>query len=94
MPPSDGEGVDDRDSPKDCRYSTDHEWAKISGTQATVGITKFAVEQLGDIMTVSIDVKAGDTIAGGKAFGTIESVKALRMSLPHACGDECAIVDD
>ena len=53
------------------------QWAKLSGNQATVGITKFAVEQLGDIMVVSFDVKAGDTVAAGKVFGTIESVKAL-----------------
>ena len=65
------------DYPADLTYSKDHEWAKVSGNQATVGITKFAAEQLGDVMTVSFDVKAGDAVAAGKAFGTIESVKAL-----------------
>jgi len=65
------------DYPLDLKYSKDHEWAKVSGNHATVGITKFAVEQLGDIMAISFDVKAGDTAAAGKAFGTIESVKAL-----------------
>jgi len=65
------------DYPPDLKYSKDHQWAKVSSNRATVGITKFASEQLGDVMTVSFDVKAGDTVAAGKAFGTIESVKAL-----------------
>jgi len=65
------------DYPADLKYTKDHEWAKVSGKEATVGITKFAVEQLGDITLVSFDVKAGDTVTAGKAFGTIESVKTL-----------------
>jgi glycine cleavage system H protein len=63
--------------PADLRYTKDHEWARASGGELTVGITAFAVEQLGDITLVNIDVKAGDTIEVGKAFGTIESVKTL-----------------
>ena len=63
--------------PADLRYTTDHEWARSEGGEVLVGITAFAVEQLGDITLVNIDVKAGDTIEGGKAFGTIESVKTL-----------------
>jgi glycine cleavage system H protein len=65
------------DYPADLRYSTDHQWAKIGGNQATVGITKFAAEELGDVMTVTFEVKAGDSVAAGTVFGTIESVKAL-----------------
>lgn len=61
----------------DRRYTKDHEWAKESGAEILVGITSFAVEQLGDITLVNLDVKAGDTITAGKAFGTIESVKTL-----------------
>jgi glycine cleavage system H protein len=63
--------------PSDLKYTKDHEWAKISGKEATVGITKFAVEQLGDITLVSVDAKVGDHVTAGKAFGTIESVKTL-----------------
>lgn len=59
------------------KYTKDHEWAKVSGAEVTVGITAFAVEQLGDITLVSFDAKPGDTITAGKAFGTIESVKTL-----------------
>lgn len=61
----------------DRRYTKDHEWAKESGAEVLVGITAFAVDQLGDITLVNLDVKEGDTIVAGKAFGTIESVKTL-----------------
>ena len=61
----------------DRRYSKDHEWAKPDGGVIVVGITTFAVDQLGDITLVNIDVKEGDTLTAGKAFGTIESVKTL-----------------
>ena len=63
--------------PADLRYTKDHEWAKRGGAELTIGITAFAVEQLGDITLVNIDVKPGDTVTEGKAFGTIESVKTL-----------------
>ena len=63
--------------PAGLRYTKDHEWTKVDGTRVTVGITAFAVEQLGDITLVNLDVKVGDEIAAGKAFGTIESVKTL-----------------
>jgi len=63
--------------PADLRYTKEHEWARAAGGELTVGITAFAVEQLGDITLVNIDVKAGDTLEIGKAFGTIESVKTL-----------------
>jgi glycine cleavage system H protein len=62
--------------PADLRYTKDHEWAR-AGADVAVGVTAFAVEQLGDVTLVSIDVKVGDTIAAGKVFGTIESVKTL-----------------
>jgi glycine cleavage system H protein len=61
----------------DRRYTKDHEWAKASGSAIEVGITAYAVEQLGDITLVNLDVKEGDAIEAGKAFGTIESVKTL-----------------
>jgi glycine cleavage system H protein len=64
-------------APADRRYTKDHEWARAGGGEVTVGITAFAVEQLGDITLVNLDVKAGDAVVAGKAFGTIESVKTL-----------------
>jgi len=63
--------------PAGLKYTKDHEWAKVDGNRVTVGITAFAVEQLGDITLVNLDVKVGDELAAGKAFGTIESVKTL-----------------
>jgi glycine cleavage system H protein len=63
--------------PGDLRYTKDHEWAKRDAGTVTVGITAFAVEQLGDITLVNIDVKPGETVTAGKSFGTIESVKTL-----------------
>ena len=61
----------------DRRYTKDHEWAKQDGDAVLIGVTSFAVDQLGDITLVNIDVKPGDTVTIGKAFGTIESVKTL-----------------
>jgi glycine cleavage system H protein len=65
------------DIPSGLKYTKDHEWAKAEGPSVTVGITRFAVEQLGDITLVNLDVKVGDSVTEGKAFGTIESVKTL-----------------
>lgn len=61
----------------DRKYTKEHEWAKEDGGEVLVGITAFAVDQLGDITLVGLDVNVGDTVTKGKAFGTIESVKTL-----------------
>jgi glycine cleavage system H protein len=61
----------------DRKYTKDHEWALDKNGELVVGITAFAVDQLGDVTLVNIDVKAGETVSAGKAFGTIESVKTL-----------------
>lgn len=61
----------------DRRYTKDHEWAKDDGADVIVGVTAFAVDALGDITLVNLDVKEGDDVTAGKAFGTIESVKTL-----------------
>lgn len=61
----------------DRKYTKDHEWAKQVGNEVLIGITAFAVEQLGDITLVNVDLKAGDTVDAHKGFGTIESVKTL-----------------
>ena len=61
----------------DRRYTKDHEWAKQDGETVLIGVTSFAVEQLGDITLVNLDVKPGDMVTAGNAFGTIESVKTL-----------------
>ena len=66
-----------KDVKDDRKYTKDHEWAKTEGGEVLVGITAFAVDALGDITLVSLDVKPGDRVEANKAFGTIESVKTL-----------------
>jgi glycine cleavage system H protein len=61
----------------DRSYTKDHEWAQTQGAEVLIGITAFAVDQLGDITLVNLDVKPGSRIEAGKTFGTIESVKTL-----------------
>lgn len=61
--------------PAELLYSKSHEWAKIEGDVAVVGITHFAQESLGDITYVELP-QVGDTVAAGKEFGSVESVKA------------------
>ena len=57
----------------DRRYTKDHEWAKLEGDEVVIGITAYAVDQLGDITLVNVDVGEGDDLEPGKAFGTVES---------------------
>src|SRR5690606_34445894 len=61
----------------DRKYTKEHEWAKQDGEKTYVGISAFAVDQLGDITLVGLDVGVGDEVTAGKAFGTLESVKTL-----------------
>jgi len=62
--------------PADLRYTKDHEWVRISGDQATVGITAFAAEQLGDIVFVELPA-VGAAVVALATFGVVESVKAV-----------------
>jgi len=62
--------------PTDAKYTKEHEWIKINGSTGTVGITDHAQNSLGDIVFVELP-KVGATIAAGKSFGTVESVKAV-----------------
>jgi glycine cleavage system H protein len=62
--------------PNDLLYTKDHEWARVEGTTATVGVTRFAVDQLGDVTQVDLP-KEGEAIKQGEIFGSVESVKAV-----------------
>jgi glycine cleavage system H protein len=62
--------------PSDVLYTEDHEWARIEGNLATVGITQFAVEQLGDVTQVDLP-REGESVKQGQVFGSVESVKAV-----------------
>jgi glycine cleavage system H protein len=62
--------------PTDLRYTNDHEWVRVEGEEATIGITAYAADQLGDIVFVELP-EAGRTIEASAAFGVVESVKAV-----------------
>ena len=62
--------------PTDLLYTKDHEWARLAGNVATIGVTRFAVDQLGDVTQVDLP-KEGETFRQGDVFGTVESVKAV-----------------
>jgi glycine cleavage system H protein len=62
--------------PTDLRYTKDHEWVRVDGDEATVGITAYAADQLGDIVFVELP-DAGRAVDQFAAFGVVESVKAV-----------------
>jgi glycine cleavage system H protein len=62
--------------PTELRYTADHEWLRSQGTAWRVGITQFAVDQLGDITLVDLP-NVGDLVTKGQRFGTVESVKSV-----------------
>jgi glycine cleavage system H protein len=71
--------------PTDRKYTKEHEWVQASGANATVGITDYAQESLGDIVFVELP-KIGAKLAAGKTFGTVESVKAVSDLYAPATG--------
>lgn len=62
--------------PADLRYTKEHEWVRLSGDTADIGITDYAQQQLGDVVYVELP-EVGATIAAGESFGSVESVKAV-----------------
>ncbi|MAD50864.1 MAG: glycine cleavage system protein GcvH [Flavobacteriales bacterium] len=62
--------------PADLKYTKDHEWVKIEGDEAVVGITDFAQSELGDIVFVEVETE-GDTIDQEEVFGSVEAVKTV-----------------
>ena len=70
--------------PADLRYTKDHEWIKLEGNTATIGITDFAQSELGDIVYIDINT-IGSTLAAEAVFGTVEAVKTVSdLFLPIA----------
>lgn len=63
-------------TPSELKYTKDHEWIKIEGNIATIGITDFAQGELGDIVYVDVDT-VDDDINGGDVFGSVEAVKTV-----------------
>lgn len=62
--------------PDDRKYTKDHEWVRLAGDMAEVGITDFAQQQLGDVVYVELP-DVGSRVTAGQSFGSIESVKAV-----------------
>jgi glycine cleavage system H protein len=62
--------------PADLKYTKDHEWVKLEGDVATIGITDFAQSELGDIVFVEIETE-GETLDSEETFGTVEAVKTV-----------------
>ncbi len=62
--------------PENLKYTSDHEWLKIEGDEAVVGITEYAQHELGDIVFVEVET-VGEILGKGEAFGTIEAVKTV-----------------
>ena len=62
--------------PDNLKYTREHEWVRVVGSEAIIGITDFAQKALGDIVFVDIDT-GGETLAAGDKFGTVEAVKTV-----------------
>lgn len=62
--------------PADLKYTHDHEWVRVDGDKAIVGITDFAQGELGDVVFVEIETE-GETLSKGETFGTVEAVKTV-----------------
>ena len=71
--------------PKELKYTNEHEWIRVENGTATVGITDYAQNSLGDIVFVELP-KTGAELAQGKSFGTVESVKAVSELYSPASG--------
>jgi len=72
--------------PDDLHYSKDHEWVRVEGNVAVVGITDYAQDSLGDVVYVELP-KSGDTFAANESFGSVESVKAVSEVFCPVSGD-------
>ncbi len=90
-------------TPKELRYTKDHEWVRLEGNIATIGITEFAQSELGDIVFVEIETE-GEQLDAEEVFGTVEAVKTVSdlfmpvagevIEVNAAIGDNPALVND
>lgn len=78
--------------PEHMRFSQDHEWVAVEDAVATIGITEYAADQLGDIVYVDLP-SAGDEIIAGDAFGEVESVKSVSELISPVSGEVVAVND-
>ena len=80
-------------TPSELKYTKDHEWVKIEGNVATIGITDFAQDQLGDIVFVDIQTE-GETLAKDEIFGAIEAVKTVADAFMPVSGEVVEVNPD
>ena len=78
--------------PQDLKYTQDHEWVRIEGYEATVGITDFAQSELGDIVYVEVETE-GENLAKEAVFGTVEAVKTVSDLFVPLSGEIIAFND-
>ena len=79
--------------PTDLRYTKDHEWVRVEGDEATIGITKYAADQLGDIVFVELPA-TGSSLDQFATFGVVESVKAVSDLFAPLGGDVTGTNDE
>ena len=79
--------------PAELKYSNDHEWVRMDGDVAVVGVSDFAQDALGDLVFVNLP-EVGDTVTAGEPFGDVESVKAVSDLLSPVSGTVCEINEE
>lgn len=79
--------------PENVKYSTDHEWVRVEGNEAYVGITDFAQEELGDIVFIDVTTE-GETVEQGEVFGSVEAVKTVSDLMMPVTGEVLEVNQD
>lgn len=79
--------------PTELQYSKSHEWVKMDGEVAVIGISDFAQDALGDVVFINLP-QEGDTVSAGEAFGDVESVKAVSDLISPLSGAVCAVNEE
>ena len=77
--------------PENVKYSSDHEWVRLEGNEAYVGITDFAQDELGEIVYVDVATE-GETLEKGEVFGSIEAVKTVSDLLMPVAGEVLELI--
>ena len=81
------------DFPEEFKYTEEHEWVMVDDDVATIGVTDFAQDQLGDVVFVELP-EVGDQLKSGKPFGVVESVKAVSDVYAPVSGEVLEVNDD
>jgi glycine cleavage system H protein len=79
--------------PVDLKYSKSHEWVKMDGDVAVIGISDFAQDALGDVVFVNLP-QDGDSVSAGETFGDVESVKTVSDLISPVSGTVCAVNEE